>query len=762
MLIENKTSNNNLKKNNSPHANNGKANSLSNNNQINYKHIFQFSSLPYIIVAADGAIISMNMAAEEMFKISDNKSIELINFKKFVKSDSMYLIDNLLSTALLTGRKKMVEVFLSIQEKEIPVRINATAMAPSLECFFEIINITPQVEIQKVQSNESGYRTLIKEAGAAIFVANVKGDYIEVNKYACDLLGYTEEELLKLNIKDVLYTEDIKENPIRLDPMLQGNNVHTERRMVRKDGSVFPVEISGKFLSDGRLLGIVHDVSKQKQTEKALKESEANYKHAERIAHLGSWQMNITTGESKWSDEFYRICGFEPQSFVPTRKNRYEVVHPDDREMSEHTIQTAIEKKTSYKLEKRILRPNGEIRYVQSVGDIILDKNGNPSELKGVFLDITDLKNIELELKQSEEKYKSLLEFLPIGLVIKNKKGEVVFQNSKSNEILNSERPLDNENFNNYAFIQKDESKLSLEEFPGNKALREGKIVENAEMGIIMNQQKIWLNATASPMPGNENVIIAFMDITEKIQREKQLKRLSEKLQELNATKDKFFSIIAHDLKNPFNSILGFSELLLKNIDAYSMEEVERFVGIIHDTSQKTYNLLENLLIWARAQTGRLEFNPDQYNLSELVKGNIEFISPMAIKKQILLNFNENEKAMTFVDKNMIDTVLRNILTNAVKFSYPESEIDVKIIEKEDDWVISVKDYGVGIDPENLCKLFHMGSKYSALGTHNEKGTGLGLLISKEFTKRNKGKIWVNSEPGKGSEFLISVPRSSM
>jgi PAS domain S-box-containing protein len=759
MLIEDKNSNNSLKK-NTHRSSNNQAKSKP-DDHINYKQIFKFSSLPYFILAADGAIMSMNFAGEEMLKISQ-KNIKAFNFKDFVNPDSRYLIDNAISKALLTGRKEVVEVVLSFQDKTVPVRINARTISSSFECLFEIIDLTAQDTIQKLSGSELAYRTLVKEAGVAIFIANANGNYIEVNKYACDLLGYTEDELLKLNMKDVIYIEDIKETPIQMSQLLEGQNVHTKRRMVRKDGSIFPVEISGKILSDGRLQGVVHDISKQKQIELALKESESNYKHAESIAHLGSWQMNIVTGKSKWSDEFYRICGYEPQSFEPLMHHRYEVVHPDDREKSENAIRKAIEDRSSYKLEKRILRPNGEIRYIQSVGDIILDKNGNPSELKGIFLDITDLKNTELELKQSEEKYRSLLEFLPIGLIIKNKNGEVVFQNDKSKEILNNHKALDNNNYNDYTFIRKDESILPLEEFPGNMALREGIIMENAEMGIIMENRKIWLNATASPLPGNEQVIVAFIDITEKIQREKQLKRLSEKLQELNATKDKFFSIIAHDLKNPFNSILGFSELLVKNVENYSMEEIERFVGIIHDTSQKTYNLLENLLIWARTQTGRLEFNPDQYNLTDLIKENIEFISPMALKKQILINFNVNGNAMSFVDKNMMDTVLRNILTNAVKFSYPESEIDVKISEMDDDWVVSVKDYGVGIEPENLCKLFHIGSKYSVLGTHNEKGTGLGLLIAKEFVKKNKGKIWVNSEPDKGSEFLVSVPRSSM
>lgn len=726
---------------------------------VNYKNIFNLLSFPCIVVAADGDILLANFAGEELFEISQQEMVTT-NFKKFVPDTEKYLIDNLLSTALLSGEKEVLEVELFISGKQIPVQISAKNLPSSFECLLEIEVLSEQEE--KVELTEASYRTLTEEANVGIFIADSAGNYIAVNKFGCDLLGYSLEELLKLNIKDVLLPEEIKENPIQLNNILEGQNTFTARSMVRKDGSVFPVEISGKKLSDGRVQGIVHDLTKQKKVEKALIESEKNYKHAESIAHLGSWQMNIRTGESKWSDEFFRIVGYEPQSFKPTMQHRYQIVHPQDRDMSENAIRKAIEERSSYKIEKRVLRPNGEIRYVQSVGEIILDNHGEPVELKGVFLDITDLKNIELSLKQSEEKYKLLLEFLPIGLVIKNKLGEVTFQNSKSEQILKGENVFDNRNYKKYSFVRKDDSLLPLREFPGNKALSEGNPIENTEIGILINSLKIWLNASAAPIPGNEEeVIVAFMDITEKVFREKQLNELSEKLQELNATKDKFFSIIAHDLKNPFNSILGFSELLLKNIDNYSTEEIERFVGIISDTSQKTYNLLENLLIWSRAQMGSLEYNPDLYDLDNLVSDNIEFINTIAIKKQILVNYQSRSSSFAFVDKNMIDTVLRNILTNAVKFSYPEGEINVRILEQDDYYVISIKDDGIGIEAENICKIFRLDSKFTMLGTNKEKGTGLGLLISKEFIQKNNGQIWVNSELGKGSEFLISIPRCS-
>jgi signal transduction histidine kinase len=238
------------------------------------------------------------------------------------------------------------------------------------------------------------------------------------------------------------------------------------------------------------------------------------------------------------------------------------------------------------------------------------------------------------------------------------------------------------------------------------------------------------------------------------------LNELSEKFQELNATKDKFFSIIAHDLKNPFNSILGFSELLLKNIGSYSLEEIEKFAAIIFETSQRTYNLLENLLLWSRSQTGKIEFNPDVYILNTLVEENIEFIRPMALNKQIEINFLSGGCYKVLVDKNMIDTVLRNLLTNAIKFSYGGNEIEVGVYESDKNIIVSIKDFGIGISADDLCKLFRLDSKLSVVGTNKEKGSGLGLLLSREFVEKNYGRIEVSSEVGKGSEFRMILPKA--
>lgn len=239
---------------------------------------------------------------------------------------------------------------------------------------------------------------------------------------------------------------------------------------------------------------------------------------------------------------------------------------------------------------------------------------------------------------------------------------------------------------------------------------------------------------------------------------EKKVEQRTLELKELNATKDKFFSIIAHDLKNPFNTLLGFTELMLDNLSDYSQEKLKEFITILRDTSKHSYALLENLLEWSRSQTGKLEITPETIQLNELFKDNIDLLSNNAAGKKIKLINNIDPDATAFADSNMIRTVIRNLISNAIKYSNEDgsitgtSKIAGKFVE------ISVTDTGIGIEQENIDKLFKIDINYSTAGTASESGTGLGLILCKEFVSKNGGKIWIESEPGKGSSFTFTLP----
>jgi len=238
----------------------------------------------------------------------------------------------------------------------------------------------------------------------------------------------------------------------------------------------------------------------------------------------------------------------------------------------------------------------------------------------------------------------------------------------------------------------------------------------------------------------------------------KEIKIQSDDLKQINATKDTFFSIIAHDLKNPFNSILGFTELLIENSQDYTEEKKMKFLKIIKGSTSKASSLLNNLLIWANSQSGNLDFNPQKIDLYQKVSDVISLLEIQAINKDIAIS--NNIMTLTFVeaDKNMLATILRNLISNAIKFTKSDgliqisSKVSLNLVE------ITVKDNGVGISQSDIENLFSIEVKNSNVGTANEQGSGLGLILCKDFVVKHGGKLWVESIVNVGTEFKFTLP----
>ncbi|GGA69958.1 hypothetical protein GCM10008015_08410 [Flavobacterium palustre] len=234
------------------------------------------------------------------------------------------------------------------------------------------------------------------------------------------------------------------------------------------------------------------------------------------------------------------------------------------------------------------------------------------------------------------------------------------------------------------------------------------------------------------------------------------------KIQRLLKDKNQFFSIIAHDLRGPLGSSVGLSEILTENIEQYSLEEIKEITDMLCQSNKNSYKLLENLLGWSQVQTGMIEFNPKKIALNALIQDNLELNRNAALNKNIRLLFDADEFIEVEADKNMIDTIVRNLLTNAIKFTDKHGEIKVEMKKYPQKAEISVTDSGVGIPKSIKEKLFKINGRVSQKGTDNETGTGLGLLLCSEFIKKHQGKIWVESEIGKGSTFKFSLPLATI
>ena len=264
-----------------------------------------------------------------------------------------------------------------------------------------------------------------------------------------------------------------------------------------------------------------------------------------------------------------------------------------------------------------------------------------------------------------------------------------------------------------------------------------------------------WISDFGRPFYDLDNTFLGYIGSCYDITKNKENEH---KLIESNATKDKFLSIITHDLKSPFSSIIGFSEHLMEMVSEENYERIGEFAGIIHKSSIMAMDLLTNLTEWAQSQSGRMEFNPENLEMSTLVSEVTSLFHDFAGQKSIFIANTLLPGIHAHADKAMIGTVLRNLISNAMKFTQPGGRIIISAESGQTELTVAVSDNGVGISEERVEKLFKLKETVSTTGTHKEKGTGLGLIICRELIEKNRGKLWVESKVGIGSAFYFSLP----
>ncbi|MBN1768481.1 MAG: PAS-domain containing protein [Prolixibacteraceae bacterium] len=266
------------------------------------------------------------------------------------------------------------------------------------------------------------------------------------------------------------------------------------------------------------------------------------------------------------------------------------------------------------------------------------------------------------------------------------------------------------------------------------------------------------LEIFSSPVFGADGThygrIYTFHDITKRKKYEKQLTQL-------NSDKDRFISILAHDLRSPFNSLLGLSNYLTKNVSKLSLKEIETIAASIYDTSDKTFSLLEDTLLWASVQSETITYTPVSTNIVAIINEVIEILEPIAQYKNILLKNELENELNANIDIYMFKAILRNLISNAIKFTNKNGEIKISATHINTNTVVKVADNGIGMKQELIDKLFSFEPVNSASGTANETGTGLGLILCKDFVDKHCGKIWVESTLGKGTTVSFSIPDPS-
>jgi PAS domain S-box-containing protein len=376
--------------------------------------------------------------------------------------------------------------------------------------------------------------------------------------------------------------------------------------------------------------------------------------------------------------------------------------------------------------------------------------------------EIIERKRIEQALTESRQKFQDLVELLPETIYEADYSGKLVYLNDTGLRLFGFQHADVNADtlINQLVTSEShDDIRLHMEAVfkykNPDRAIMTGITKDGTTFPFSIHSVPI---LSGNRCIGTRGVII---DLTEQIRHEEQMQKNAEDLQALNNSKDKFFSIIAHDLRSPFTTFLGFTEVLDEEIDTLPKDELKTIVSYMRNSAINLYQLLENLLEWSLLHREITRFEPESVQLSQLVLNCTTTISDSAKLKGIDLQYEIPDNLKVIADIHMLQTIIRNLLSNAVKFTAAGGSVQISAFTSEEHFVtISVKDTGIGIHAGLLQKIFLFDENNKTKGTEGELSTGLGLILCKEFVEKHGGKIWIESEEGKGSTFYFTIGSS--
>ncbi len=584
-----------------------------------------------------------------------------------------------------------------------------------------------------------------------IYRTTVDGKIIYANLALANMLEYSSEEIINISVKDLYVTSKERESQIKLLTKISNTSCQ-EISLKTKSGNIIVARDTMTTVkdADGNILyfdGILEDISEKKKAEEALKESQARYKILTDLTIEGiiihDNGIIVDTNPS-----IQKMTGYAAEYLKG--KSVFEFIHPDSQKL----VKENLEKQYSGTYELTIIRKDKSTFIAEvEVKNVLIENR----EYRVVAVrDATKRKNIEKEILQLS----TAITQSPASVVITDLDGNIEYVNQKFTDITG------------YTYdeaIGQNPKILKTEHTPSEDYKEMWETISSGGIwrGEFLNKRKdgtlYWELASVSPIIDKDGTIIKYLaikeDITERKKTEDALIKSEMELSQANATKNMFFSVIAHDLKGPIGSFMQLLNLLKENFNDISNDEKLNYLNIIISLSSKTNNLLEDLLLWARIQMNTLDFSIKTVNIKTLIQNSIGIVEEKASEKNIEIK-TQLDDINVDINEASIKTVIRNLLSNSIKFSHKNSQIEInsKILPDSNTIEISVKDPGVGIPKENINKLFKIETTFSTYGTEKEKGTGLGLILCKELVEKNNGTIWVESNENGGSTFYFTLP----
>lgn len=740
------------------------------------------------------------------------------------------------------------------------------------------VNITERkMAEEQIIRSEKRYRFLIEQLSDAVFINTVEGQILEVNDTASRMLGYSKEELQKMNVVDFLPPRT-KDQGREVMKMLETRGViRGDTEYLTANGEIINVEISARLLEgyDGIIQAVVRNITHRKQAENKLRESETLLKEVGKIAKIGGWKFDTISGVTTETPEILRI---REEGEYDNPDDKLRLSPSESKELFEKAFNDAIEKGESYDLELQLISPKGRKKWIRTIGHPVI-KDGEVIRLIGTLQDITEQKEAQEELKRNEERYKSLFEQSNDAIFLNRLDGQIIEANEKaceifgytkeewqeinvinllppglrdggrrgleklrekklvhvetvytkaSGEIFNveirskvlegyplalavirdvsekkkSEEKIFRSELKYRSLFEKSNDLIIIHDFNGRileankkacevlgygeEELKQKTVIDlifpedvkevRSEMGkvktagfarkefrmIRSDGTYIYMDISASLLQAQQNTIQAVgRDITDRIKAEEAIINARIEAETASRIKSEFLANMSHELRTPLNSIIGFSDIMLEKVFGELNERQLKHVSNISISGKHLLGLINDILDLSKVEAGKMELQYSELSINSVFDEVKNTLLPLAYAKSLLIDFmSEPDCGNIQADRSRLIQILYNLGSNAIKFTPKGGSVSVYCKKRGNRAVFSVKDTGIGISPEDQKKLFQPFTQIDSSSAKQYCGTGLGLVLVKKLVELHGGKIRVESEVEKGSEFIFELPAS--
>ena len=726
----------------------------------------------FFVINKKGRIVRMNASVARITEYSEAELAEMGPLDYFVAEDKPLVAEKMAEcfkqgeahceATLLTKSGRCVPFYFQAQLRELDGQ----------ECLVgtgtDISNLK-QIQ-QALTHSQSLLNSIVEHIPAMVFLKRASDlSYVLLNKAGEEILEYSRDEVVDKTDQD-LFTPEQANVMVAVDCDVLASmqaRILPETVLRSRSGKKRYLYTVKTVLCNAQaepeyLLGISIDVSERKHAENRLQVSEERLKEAQRIAHLGTWSVDLNSGNLYWSDEIFHIFGVNQGEYTPSYDNFYSAIHPDDVEAVKRSETRARQQDKPHSVDHRIVRPNGELRWVHEEARVIRNARGEPERLAGTVQDITARKLIEQAVQISETRLRTILENAVDGIIVIDSAGNIESLNPATEKLFG---------YTTAELIGRNVNMLMPEPYRSEHDGYLHRYQTTGDAHIIgIGREVLGRRKDGSIFPmdlavsetrfENRRVFTGFVrDISIRKQVEDQLLQAKEQAEQANHAKTEFLSNMSHELRTPMNAILGFAQLLAAGEPPLTQPQ-QQDVKEILKAGQHLLELINELLDLARIEAGRMDISIEPVPLQAIMNECVQMIEPLLLKYEVTFEAVEKttRPCTVMADRIRLRQVLLNLLSNAIKYNRPGGSVAVSCGNRENGRLrIEVKDTGIGIAPEKRSELFN---SFSRLGADESaiEGTGIGLAISRRLVELMNGEVGVESKPGAGSTFWVELP----